>query len=220
MFTGIIEMVGKIKKAGSENGGRTFTIESKFKNLKAGESIAVEGCCLTVLKKSTGTFAVEAGEETLKKTTLGALKAGDAVNLERAMKMDDRFGGHIVQGHVDGRGQILSIVPQGGSNLWYFSFPGSIEPYIIPKGSVSICGVSLTVVDATENSFSVSLLPYTEKNTTFKNKKKGDAVNLEADLIAKVVGHQAKVYKDSIHKPGDLYQKMEMPWPQILKEGH
>lgn len=219
MFTGIIESIGTVQKVRSQNGGITFSIRSKFKNLKAGESVAVEGVCLTVLKKASGLFAVEAGEETLGKSTLGSLKEKDSVNLERAMRLNDRFGGHIVQGHADGRGKILDIVPQGGSKLYYFSYPGMLEPFLVQKGSVAVCGVSLTIVSATENSFSVSILPYTEQNSTFRHKKIGDAVNLEADVIAKIVARQARIY-GAAGKPGDLYQKVEMSWTEILKEGH
>lgn len=218
MFTGIIEATGKIDSLREEAGSLSLVIRSNFKNLKAGESIAVDGVCLTVLKKSKTGFAMQAGEESLRKTALGSLKKGQTVNLERAMRPSDRLGGHIVQGHVDGTGQILKIQPEGGSKLYYFSYPGKIEPYIVPKGSIAVSGISLTVVNATENSFSVSVLPYTEENTSLSDKEVGDKVNLEADIVAKIVAHQAEIYKRQSQNPMELYQKMEFSLNQIIKE--
>ncbi len=220
MFTGIIETIGKICAVREEGGAREFSIRSNFKNIKAGESIAVEGVCLTVLKKNAGTFTVSAGEETLKKTTLASIKNGAEVNLERAMKLSDRLGGHIVQGHADGKGQILSIAPQAGSKLYHFSYPGHLEPFIIQKGSIAVCGVSLTVAGVTENSFSVSILTFTEKQTSFKNIKVGDAVNLEADLVAKIIAQQTRIYRDVLKDPSGLYQKVELNWQEIIKKGN
>jgi riboflavin synthase len=192
MFTGIIESLGKII-AIQKNGNRfVLTIQSHFKNLKLGESIAVEGVCLTLVQQKKGQFQVELGQETLRKTTLKNLKIDSMVNLERALRLKDRLGGHYVQGHIDGVGKILSIHPEKNSKIFTFSYPKSMGAYLIPKGSIAIDGISLTIVKVTSEIFTSSILSYTEKNTSLKNKKVGDFVNLEADLFAKIVEKQLK----------------------------
>ena len=188
MFTGIIETIGKVKKMKKEQENVHFTIQTDITHeLKIDQSVAHNGVCLTVVAISDDNYVVTAIKETLDKTNLGALCEGDVVNIERAMKLGDRLDGHIVQGHVDQTGICSVIKDAEGSTYFTFSYNPDSTNITIEKGSVTINGVSLTVVNSTKNSFSVAIIPYTLANTTFKNLKKGDSVNLEFDVIGKYV---------------------------------
>lgn len=190
MFTGIVEDIGKVRdiqKRGKEN---VFTFEvSKIdvSEVDLGDSITVNGACLTVTSKGKNTFTVDASHETLARTNLGGLKPGGRVNLERALKVGDKLGGHIVNGHVDGVGKVKSTKKQGGSVEFRFSVPDELSKYIVEKGSVAVDGVSLTVNEAEGSEFTVNIIPYTLEETTFGGLKTGSPVNIECDIIGKYV---------------------------------
>ncbi len=156
-------------------------------DVEVGDSVSVNGVCLTVSEVERGTFVFRAMPETLRRTTLGRLREGDAVNLERAMTPQTRFGGHIVQGHVDGVGEVVSVKPEGDAEIWEFSAPASVLRYAVEKGSVCVDGISLTLVSVGESSFTVSILPQTKKATNLRSLARGDRVNLEADVVGKYV---------------------------------
>ena len=185
MFTGIVEEVGSI--AGASKTGLTISASTVMDDLKVSDSISVNGACLTVTDKSDSSFSVDTVPETLRRTNLGALKEGDPVNLERPMAADGRFGGHIVQGHIDGTGRVLSVEQEGGARNFKFEADDSIMRYVVEKGFVAVDGTSLTVVDCDYRTFSVTIVPYTWENTIFGTLKPGDPVNLEVDIIAKYV---------------------------------
>jgi riboflavin synthase len=189
MFTGIIEEVGRIEKISIERGNLKLRIKApKIRNdLKVGDSININGACQTVTATDTDSFTVEAVEETLRKTNLGQLKGNDGVNLERALKFSERLGGHLVTGHIDGVGKIKSIVQKDGSVLYEFGLSEKYMGYLVEKGSVAVDGISLTVVEVKENSFTVSIIPFTLQNTSLGTKRVGDSVNIETDLIGKYV---------------------------------
>ena len=190
MFTGIIEEVGAISK----RGGAELTILAKkvLEDVSEGDSISIDGACMTVVSFNDESFVVQVSPESFEKTTLGILKAGDAVNLERAMALGDRFGGHLVQGHVDGVGRIENIQKQGEFSVWTFWAPPAVAPYLIPKGSVTIDGISLTVVDPSAETFSVAIIPTTLRETKLQSKQVGEPVNMEADSFGKHVYHYLK----------------------------
>lgn len=186
MFTGIIETIGKVKQIETAGSNIHFTIESTFtKELKIDQSVAHNGVCLTVVEIEGDLYKVTAIDETLKKTNLKYWVVGTAVNLERCMQMNGRLDGHIVQGHVDTVGVCEKIQEVDGSWEYYFSYQDS--QVTVPKGSITINGVSLTVVDSRTNGFSVCIIPYTYEHTNFKDLQVGDAVNLEFDIIGKYV---------------------------------
>jgi len=187
MFTGIIEEIGAI----SRRSGTELAILAKtvLEDIHEGDSIAVNGVCLTVAAFSKDGFVAQVSPETWSRTALGQLKPGHAVNLERAMRADGRFGGHFVLGHVDGVGRIAAITDQGEFSLWRFDAPDEVAQYLVPKGSVAIDGISLTVVAPERNAFSVAIIPTTLKNTTLGAKRPNDRVNLEADVIGKHIRH-------------------------------
>jgi len=188
MFTGIIENLGKITKLEKANGNLNITVQCGFADeLKVDQSVAHNGVCLTVVSVSENEYSVTAIDETLKKTCLNELNIKDVVNLERGMKLGDRLDGHIVQGHVDQIGTCKDISKQDGSWIFTFSYDDSFGNITIEKGSITINGVSLTVVDSKKSSFSVAIIPYTFENTTFKYLNKGSSVNLEFDVIGKYV---------------------------------
>lgn len=188
MFTGIIETLGLVKKIEKEQENIHFTIESELTNeLKIDQSVAHNGVCLTVVAIDNNTYVVTAIKETLDKTNLQHLQEGDDVNLERAMKLGDRLDGHIVQGHVDQTGICTEIIDADGSIYFTFSYDSELNNITIEKGSITVNGVSLTVVNSAKNSFSVAIIPYTLEHTTFKGLKKGSVVNLEFDVIGKYV---------------------------------
>ena len=188
MFTGIIETLGVITKLKKDGSNLHISVDSAItQELKIDQSVAHNGVCLTVVSLDESTYTVTAIEETLLKTNLNNLKAGDSVNLERAMILGSRLDGHIVQGHVDQTGVCTSVSEKDGS--WFFSFeynPETGNP-TIEKGSITIDGTSLTVVDSRKNSFSVAIIPYTYEHTKFNTYKEGTIVNLEFDVIGKYV---------------------------------
>lgn len=190
MFTGIIEEVGAISKRGGAE--LTIMAQKVLEDVALGDSIAIDGACMTVVSFTEDAFVVQVSPESFEKTTLGKLSVGDAVNLERAMAVGDRFGGHLVQGHVDGIGRVENISRQGEFSLWTFWAPPAVAPYLIPKGSVTIDGISLTVVDPVGETFGVALIPTTLQETKLQSKQVGDAVNMEADSFGKHVYHYLK----------------------------
>lgn len=183
MFTGIVETVGT---AATVSDAR-IRVVSDLKDLVVGESISVNGVCLTVTEPEAGAFTADISEETSRRTSLGALMPGTKVNLERAMRADGRFGGHIVQGHVDGVGNVAEIEQLEGSAEMWFRVPVELERYLVSKGSVTVEGVSLTVASLESGRFSVALIPHTLVNTNFGAKLPGDPVNIEVDVLAKYV---------------------------------
>lgn len=190
MFTGLIQGVGRLRSRERRDGDMRLVIDVgslPFADGVLGESIAVNGCCLTVVAFDSESFAVDASNETLALTTLGGLHAGAALNLERAMQVQDRFGGHIVSGHVDGVGRVIDIQPDARAQRWRFIMPPSLAKYVAKKGSICVDGVSLTVNAADNGGFAVALIPHTISHTAFAHTRVGDAVNLEIDLVARYV---------------------------------
>ena len=189
MFTGLVEEKGKLKEKIPTGDGFQFVIEAKIvmKDLQIGSSIAVNGCCLTVVRIDGKTFAVDTIEETLNKTNLGVLKQGMNVNLERPLAADARLGGHFVLGHIDTTGKVEDVKELSNSHWLTISFPEKFRQYLIYVGSVAIDGVSMTVAELKDKSFSVGIIPHTWKETIFTDKKVGDTVNLEFDVLGKYV---------------------------------
>ena len=189
MFTGIIEELGIIKAIRSQSGGMRLSVSGRvvFDDMKTGDSIAVNGACLTVVEFNSSVFSADVSRETVDKTTIGKLRVGDKVNLERPMRLSDRLGGHIIAGHVDGVGVIRGITNKGDAAIFTFEAPKEVTKYLIYKGSVAIDGISLTVNEVLGNRLSVTIIPHTAKMTTLGFKKIGDTVNLEADMIGKYV---------------------------------
>ena len=186
MFTGIIESLGKITGVKVDRGNIDFSIESDIsKELKVDQSVSHNGVCLTVTEINNNTHIVTAVKETLDKSSLKNFLVNDLINLERAMKLGERLDGHLVQGHVDGVAKCIGISVNEGSWIYKFEFDISNEMLLIEKGSICINGVSLTVFDIKENTFKVTIIPYTYENTSFKTLKKGDIVNIEFDMIGK-----------------------------------
>ncbi|MEO1030402.1 MAG: riboflavin synthase [Bacteroidota bacterium] len=188
MFTGIIEDLGTVQKLVKENGNLHLTLSTSITHeLKVDQSVAHNGVCLTVVLIDNNNYVVTAIQETLDKTNLSALKEGDTVNIERAMKLGDRLDGHIVQGHVDQTAECIAIKEEDGSWLFTFEYDTGFNNITIEKGSITVNGVSLTVVNSKINQFSVAIIPYTYQHTTFNALKVGDKVNLEFDVIGKYV---------------------------------
>jgi riboflavin synthase len=188
MFTGIIETLGKVEKLEKEDGNLHITVSSNIaQELKIDQSVSHNGVCLTVVSIEGGSYTVTAIEETLNKTSLGTLKVGDVVNLERAMLLGARLDGHIVQGHVDQTAVCISIAEKDGSWFFTFQYDSKLNNITIEKGSITVDGVSLTVVDSKKDSFSVAIIPYTYKHTRFHTYKVGTVVNLEFDVVGKYV---------------------------------
>ena len=187
MFTGIVTDIGRVRKVEETARDRRYEIETAWDTagIDLGASISHAGCCLTVTEKGPGWFAVEVSNETLSKTTLGAWKPGDGVNLERAAKLGDEMGGHVVSGHVDGLGRIVSITPEGGSHRVEVEAPAPLHRYIAAKGSITLDGVSLTVNSVEGQVFSLNIIPHTWDVTTLGRLKVGDPVNLEIDMLAR-----------------------------------
>ncbi len=188
MFTGLVEEVGRVV---SLEAGETFRLKVSAKRILGGtgigDSVSVNGVCLTVNELDGASLTFHAMPETLRRTALGALAERSLVNLERAMTLERRFGGHIVQGHVDGVGEVLAVYPEGDAQIWEFEAPAGVLRYTVEKGSVCVDGISLTVVALRDASFTASILPQTRANTNLQGLKVGDRVNLEADVIGKYV---------------------------------
>ena len=189
MFTGLIEEVGIVKSISKKSKSAVLAISGNviFEDMKIGDSIAVNGVCLTVTSFSKKVFTADVMEVTLQSSGLGKLNAGSPVNLERAMSAMGRFGGHIVSGHIDGTGTISGIAPSENSVLYTIVTANNILKYIIKKGSITIDGISLTVTEVTDNGFSVSIIPHTAKETNLHTKTVGSIVNLENDILAKYI---------------------------------
>ncbi len=200
MFTGLITGVGTVREVTPIGEGQDarFTIAvpaegewAEIASVKLGASIACSGCCLTVVERGEGFFAVEVSAESLNLTTLGGWKPGSKINLEGSMRLGDEMGGHIVSGHVDGLAEILSITPENGSHRWRFVVPASLGRYIAAKGSIAVNGVSLTVNDVVDGengtSFGVNIIPHTSEHTNFSSLAVGEFVNIEIDMLARYV---------------------------------
>lgn len=189
MFTGIIEELGTVKSI--SKGADSAVIQARAaevsKDLKKGDSVSVNGVCLTVVELGNEAFSAEVMAETLRMTNLGGLKRGDRVNLERALRPTDRLGGHLVSGHIDGVGRIKSVAREDIALVFTIGAPEEVLRYIIRKGSIAVDGISLTVVDFDQSGFRVSIIPHTASLTTLGIRKVGDSVNLESDMIAKYV---------------------------------
>lgn len=216
MFTGIIEEVGEIKTIKRSQKFAVLSIEGDtiFSDLKVGHSVAVNGVCLTVVSLSNNTFTADIMSETLDRSSLGSLKSGSKVNLERAMDASGRFGGHIVSGHIDGIGFITSI-KEDANAIWYtISCSDKLLCYIVEKGSITIDGISLTVAKVTNSNFTVSIIPHTAKSTILSERSVTDKVNLENDVIAKYVeklmtnqskNNNSNITEDFLKKTGFIY---------------
>lgn len=197
MFTGIVETMGKIVAVDRDRTNINFTVETPLaQELKVDQSMAHDGVCLTVVSvdKSKNTYVVTAIQETLDKTCLSAWEPGYEVNLERSMSMENRFDGHIVQGHVDQTAICEKVVEEDGSWRFYFKYDKTKNNITVEKGSISVNGVSLTVVDSQEGMFSVAIIPFTYENTNFHNFKKGSIINLEFDVFGKYVARLLDQY--------------------------
>jgi riboflavin synthase len=189
MFTGLIEEKGFIKEKIKTGDGIRFVLSAKriTDDLKIGDSVAVNGVCLTVVQREGNTFAVDTIEETLKKTNLGSTKLNEPVNLERPLKAEARLGGHFVLGHVDTTGKVKQVKELSNSHFITIAFPAGYQKYLIPVGSVAIDGVSMTVAELGKDEFSVGVIPHTWEETIFADKKVGDTVNLEFDVLGKYI---------------------------------
>ena len=187
MFSGIIECLGKVAAVRPRAGGAELTIRSRLRGLATGESIAINGACMTAVHARGGAFAVDVSRESLRRTTLGGLAPGDPVNLERSLRLGDRLSGHLVFGHVDGIGRVGSITPEGESALYRFSLPAALGRFLVEKGSIAVDGISLTVFDCTPRSFTVAVIPHTAAVTTLGSRRPGDRVNIESDMLARYV---------------------------------
>jgi len=189
MFTGLIEDVGKIGVLRIAKNSAVLEVKTKLplRAMPLGASVAVNGACLTVVKKTKDVFTVDVSSETLQRTNLQSLAAGSLVNLEQPMRFQDRLGGHLVTGHVDGIGTITAIKPEGGFTVFRFRVPAIISSLLVAKGSVAVDGISLTVNDCRRDGFSVAIIPFTLQHTNLRVRKVGDKVNLETDLIGKYI---------------------------------
>lgn len=195
MFTGLVEGLGTITAVISEVAGIRLALQppahmtdtASTDRCQLGDSVAINGCCLTVIEMADNVWSFQAGTETLSKTNLGSLDFGDVVNLERSLPVNGRLGGHFVQGHVDGQGTVAAIETEGDWVTMRFHVPESLAKLMVPKGSVAVDGVSLTLVDVTTNQFSIALIPHTLEATTLGRRKVGDAVNIETDILGKYV---------------------------------
>ena len=188
MFTGIIEATGKISSLAQQDAEWRLAIDTgklDLADVRIGDSIAVSGCCLTVVELGDHSFSADVSNESMRCTNLGTLQAGDRVNLEKAMRADSRFGGHIVSGHVDGVGELVSSEPEGKSLKLTFAAPDELARYIAPKGSICIDGTSLTVNTVAGNQFSINIIPHTQDETVIGGYAIGQPVNLEVDIIAR-----------------------------------
>ena len=189
MFSGIVEEVGKVKSTIPISGGKKFTVgaQAVTQHLKVSDSVAVSGVCLTVVEVSAEKFSVEAVGDTLFKSTLADLKVGDSVNLERALRLNDRLGGHFVQGHVNGTGRVLRFKRLGENWDLQIRLESDLMRYVIPEGSIAVDGISLTVAEIRDNSIRISVIPHTYKSTTMLYYQRGGLVNIETDFLGKYI---------------------------------
>ena len=211
MFTGIIEEIGIIKDLARRPDSICLKVQAKtvLEETKLGDSIAVNGVCLTVTEISKTTFTADVMHETMRRSSLKDIKAGSKVNLERALQVGSRLGGHIVSGHIDGTGRIERIANDGIARVLSIAIPPNMSPFIVEKGSIAIDGISLTVASADPGRFTVSVIPHTMDNTTLMAKRTGAIVNLETDMIGKYVKNFTVDYKDSDNKKIDLNTLLE-----------
>lgn len=202
MFTGIVEEVGEVV---AMDAGRLRIAASRvLEDLREGDSICVNGACLTVVAREAGAFAVHVVPETLRRTNLGSLKPGDGVNLERALRADGRLGGHIVQGHVEATGRLEEVRPDGEALMMTFSAPREVMRYVVEKGFIAVDGVSLTVVNCDWRTFTISVIPYTRDHTVLGRRRVGDAVNLETDVVARYVERLMSAPKEPVDTGEEL----------------
>jgi len=194
MFTGIIEEVARVDTLSRRGTAAVLEVIATkvLQSMQVGDSVAVNGVCLTVRRQSSASFRVELSEETLNRSTLGNLQTGSLVNLERPLLPTSRMGGHFVQGHVDAVGKVLAIRADADFAVWKFLLPASIERYVVEKGSIAVDGISLTVASLTKGAFEVALIPHTLESTNLRTRQIGDAVNLECDVLAKYVESMLK----------------------------
>jgi len=207
VFTGIVEELGKVTSV--QAGNLVITADDVLPGIERGGSIAVNGVCLTVTDFNNNSFSVDVMPETLKRTNLGLLSAGDRVNLERPVALGERLGGHLVQGHIDDTGRVASVIWDAGTMLCRFDAPPEVMRFTVEKGFIAVDGVSLTIVDKDASSFRVSVVDYTRKHTTLGSQQVGDLVNLEVDIIAKYVeqlsqAHQTGITADFLQEHGFL----------------
>ena len=216
MFTGIVEEIGTVKSVQS----KVITIEASkiFDDLHLGDSVAVNGTCLTVSSFDNKIFNADVTQETLNRTNLGSLKNGSKVNLERAMTLSGRFGGHIVSGHIDGVGSIKSMKKDDNAIILTIEVPRQLMKYIVEKGSVAVDGISLTVASLTDNTFSIAVIPHTLKETVLYYKKEGDKVNIENDVIGKYVERLLTFKEDDKENSNDS-KKSNITMEFLLKNG-
>lgn len=196
MFTGLIETQGIVTHIERANGGARIQVYApEFgRDMAIGDSVAVDGACLTVSQFQRGAFVADISEETLNKTTLGTVRQSSKVNLERAMRLSDRLGGHLVSGHIEGVGKLLLRHPSGNSTIYQFQLPPALMDYVVPKGSIAVDGISLTVAQIRGESFAAAVVPHTEELTTLKDKPIGAPVNVEVDMMAKYVKRFVDLY--------------------------
>ena len=198
MFTGLIETVATVGRLDATASGYRVRLDTPLAaDLQLGESVAVDGVCLTVTSRDAGAWEADIGPETARVTTLGTLRPGHRVNLERSMRADSRFGGHLVQGHVDATGRVLAIRADGDSHWIDVGFPPELAPMFVPKGSVAMNGVSLTVAALDDTRFSVMIIPFTWDHTNLCDLTAGAQVNLECDMVGKYVARAAQWYRHS-----------------------
>ncbi len=196
MFTGIVEDVGRLVRREDLAEGRRLWVATKLpvSEFEMGESVAIAGACMTVVAMDGSEFAVDVSAESLRRTTLGDLASGDAVNLERAMRLGDRLGGHIVTGHIDGTGVVESIRPEGESSIYTFRIGAELMPMLVEKGSVAVDGTSLTCFHCRDSLFDVAVIPHTQAVTTLGVRKPGTRVNIEVDVLGKHVARLVEAY--------------------------
>ncbi len=185
MFTGIVEEIGAVREVTATQ--LSVAAQKVVSDCHLGDSIAVNGVCLTVTTFEADGFTVGISPETLRRTNLGDLKPGDGVNLERALRLDSRLGGHIVQGHVEGTGRVRSVDAEGDALLIWFEAPLELMRYIVPKGFIAVDGISLTVIEATESAFSITLVAYSQQHVTLTQRRPGERVNLETDILGRYI---------------------------------
>jgi len=196
MFTGIIEEVGIVKETNTDY--LSFETNKVFEETREGDSVAVNGVCLTVISLENRGFSVNVMPETLRCTNLGNLHYGDEVNLERALVLGGRLGGHLVLGHIDDTGEVINVTSEEKANIIRILAPAKLMPYIVNKGFIAVDGVSLTIMSLDNSSFAISLVPYTKENTTLGEKRRGDIVNLEVDILAKYVENLQEQRRQSL----------------------